>query len=219
MRAPRWALGSASAVAVLTVAVAVVVTVSGHGATASAAETVSQAVAAARGELPASARDVHGDPGGELLSVDLRGDGSAQVMLYDYATDLTHQVTVDSGEVTADQAAPSMQPPASSDETAMAFAIAVRAAHALPFTATFAEQQGVPLVSADQVKVDAAAWRASDSALVAAGGARARRAAAVCMTHRCMRLVIATAAGEYLDTSDFVIELSAGRVLRLKALP
>jgi len=209
---------AAAVVAVALAAGAAAIAFSGHGAAASAAETVTQAVAIARDALPATARDVHGKPGGELLSVDLQGDGSAQVMLYDYATGLTHQVTVDSGKASADQSAPRMQPPASSDETDAAFAIALRAPHPLRFTTTFAQQQGVPLVSADQAKVDAEAWRAGDTSAggTSTGGAGARHAASICATHRCLQLVVATAAGEYLDTSDFVVDLTAGRVLRLQ---
>jgi hypothetical protein len=211
-------LGRAS-VAVLAVTAAIAIgallAVSDHGDTASAAETSSQAVTVARAALPAAARDVHGDRGGELLSVDLRGDGSAEVMFYDYATGLTHQITVDSGKVSEDQAAPGMQPPASSDETAAAFGIALRAPQPLPFTITFAQQQGVPLVSADQVMVNAEAWAARGSGSSAAGG-DAGDAVSACATDRCMQLVVATAAGEYLDTSDFVVDLSAGRVLHLK---
>jgi len=178
----------------------------GHGDTASAAGTVTQVVSIAQTALPASARDVHGKRSGELLSVDLQGDGSALVMLYDYASGLTHQITVDSGRVSDEESAPRMRPPASGDETAAAFGIALRAPHPLPFTATFAEQQGVPLVSADQVKVDAEPWTPERGDTPSA-----------CTVDRCMQLRVATAAGEYLDTSDFVVDLSAGRVRRVKS--
>jgi hypothetical protein len=179
--------------------------VAGHGEGAAAAETATQAVTIARSALPSTARDVRGDPGGELLSVDLRGDGSAQVVLYDYAADRAHQITVAGGEVTADRAASGVQPPASGDEVADAFGIALRSPSPLPFARTFAEQQGVPLVSADQVHVDAEAWTPSDPDSAGDAG--------VCGVHRCLRLVVATAAGEYLDTTDFVVDLSMGRIL------
>jgi len=203
----RSARAVITAVAIATVtAGGATLTLDGHGNTASAAETVTQAVGLARSALPESARDVQGKAGGELLSVDLRGDGSALVMLYDYASGLTHQVTVDSGKVRSDESAPQTRPPASGDETAAAFGIALRAPHPLPFTATFAQQQGVPLVSADQVEVDAEPWTPS-----------ADDAASACASDRCMQLRLATAAGEYLDTSDFVVDLSTRHVLHVKS--
>jgi len=203
----RSTRAAVAAIAIATVtAGGATLAVDGHGNTASAAETVTQAVSLARTALPESARDVQGKSGGELLSVDLRGDGSALVMLYDYASGLAHQVTVDAGRVSSDVSAPRTRPPASGDETAAAFGIALRASHPLPFTTTFAQQQGVPLVSADQVKVDAEPWMPS-----------ADDAASACTSDRCMQLRIATAAGEYLDTSDFVVDLSTRHVFHVKS--
>ncbi|MFT4286360.1 hypothetical protein [Nocardioides sp.] len=208
-RSARVRAGVVSAVALVAVGgtiLAATARTSGAGDTGDAG----RAVAIARQSLPASARDVHGDPGGELLSVDLRGDGSAEVLFYDYAADRAHQVTVSEGRVSADRSAAGLQPPASSEEARTAFGLASAAVPALRFTQAFAAQQGVPLVSPDQVQLEAQAWLAAGQA------AASSPEASGCGAHRCVRLRIATAAGTFLDTSDFVVDLSAGRVLSLE---
>lgn len=214
MRGRAFILVAVAAVVVAAVAVGgTAIAGSRDGGAPSAAATVAAAVSLARAALPATARDVHGGHGGELLSVDLRGDGSADVVLYDYAANRTHDITVRDGEVVSDRAAARAQPPASGDEIAAAFAIALHASPELPFRATYAAQQGVPLVSADQVQVEATIWTAADPTTPGTGAAGR---GSVCGLHRCVQLVVATAAGEYLDTTDFVVDLSAGRVLRLR---
>lgn len=170
-----------------------------------ASQTLDTVLAAARSALPASAVDVHGAPGGELLSVDLPGDGSAQVVLYDYATDLTHEITVRSAAVVAERAG-RVQPPPSQTEATTALGIALDRRRPLPFAAAFARRQGVPLVSPDQVSVLAGAWVGADGVPVGAD----------CGRHRCVQLVVATAAGDYLDTSGFVVDLSDRRVISLR---
>ncbi|HEY0890813.1 MAG TPA: hypothetical protein VGE38_14500 [Nocardioides sp.] len=170
-----------------------------------ASEPLGAVLAAARSALPASAADVHGELGGELLSVDLPGDGSAEVVLYDYAADLTHQITVRGGDVVDSQTA-RVQPPPTATEATAALGIALDRPLPLPFAAAFAERQGVPLVSPDQVSVIAGAWTTDGSG-----------AAADCGHHRCVQLVVATPAGDYLDTHDFVVDLSTGTVINLGA--
>jgi hypothetical protein len=172
----------------------------------------SDAVHIARAALPESSRDLHGEPGAELLSLDQRGDGSAQVLLYDYAANRTHQVTVASGAVISDSSGVRSQPPPSTGEAVTAFGLALRSLPTPSFVTTFARQQGVPLVSADQIRLQASSWVAPDAG--SADAERLPRRALVCGDHRCLRLVIATAAGDYLNTGDFVVDLSAGRVIR-----
>ena len=214
MRRPALLLAAAGALIALVAGGAALASLT-HALSPGAAE--SAAVRIARTALPVTARDLHGEPGGELLSVDPRGDGSAQVLLYDYATDRAHQVTVESGAVATDRSAARTQPPPSADETATAFGIALHASRPLSFVTTFARQQGVPLVSADQVQVEADVWVAPRTGSAdAASAPRAPRGASVCGVHRCVRLVISTAAGDYLDTSDFVVDLSADRVFRAR---
>jgi hypothetical protein len=202
---PAWRLALATAGIAAVAVVAGAATALATEDQASPADVVAAAVDTARSSLPAGAIDVHGDSGGELLSVDLLGDGSAEVMLYDYAANLTHELTVRSGEVLDDRAG-RVQPPPSHDEAISAFGIALERPDPLPFASAFAQRQGVPLVSPDQVSVVAGAWTGDDS-----------RAATDCGRHRCVQLVVATPAGDYLDTNGFVVDLSAGRVLELRA--
>lgn len=168
----------------------------------------------AREALPDTARDVRREPGGELISADLPAlaDRTAArlvvVTAYDYATDELHQLLLDlgAGEVVSDQHASGLQLPPTEAETAIALELAITAEPAPTFVVEYRELNNAPLLTADQVSAVAGVWRPAAEALAAP-------VTDVCGRHRCVQLLVALPTGEYLDTHDIVVDLSARAVL------
>lgn len=158
-------------------------------------------------EIPAGATDVRGKPGPQLLFTDLpriaeaEGDRRlAAVMLYDYTSDRAYQVLVDltESEVLSADSDATLQPPPAADEADAAFQLALKTDEELIFRGQFESETGVPLLSTDQVLYRAGVW--THDGTTAQGQ--------TCGENRCVQLVVQTPSGGYLDTSDFVVDLS-----------
>ncbi|MFI5430071.1 hypothetical protein [Aeromicrobium sp. UC242_57] len=162
--------------------------------------------------IPDDATDVRGESGPEFLYADLPDDvdgtgRKALVVLYDYTGNKTyHQlVNLKTGDVTS-KSAQRLQPPPSPDEAKTATTIAINADPALPFSTQFAESEGVPLISSEQVGYVAGAWTFDGTTV------RGKS----CGTDRCVQLMVKTTSGIYLSTLDFVVNLSTGDVISLE---
>lgn len=162
--------------------------------------------------MPKDATDVDGEDGPEFLYADVPDDvdstgRKALVVLYDYTGNRTYHQLVDlkTGKVSS-KSAERLQPPTSSDEATTAITIAINADVKLPFAAQFEESEGVPLISPEQVGYVAGAWVYDGST---SGGSS-------CGIDRCARLMVTTPSGNYLATTDFVVNLSTGTAIRLE---
>lgn len=166
------------------------------------------AVRLALGALPTGARDVLGNPGGEVLAADLpldtdRTGRPVSVALYDYATDRLHQVVVDlaTDAVRAHTEAGGVQLPPSAAEAAVATQAAMTAVPPPAFVEEYRRLTGARLAAAEQLQVVAGVWR-GDAATTACG------------EHRCLQLLLGLPSGQFLATQDFAVDLSTGQVLR-----
>ncbi|MGH1562151.1 hypothetical protein [Mumia sp. DW29H23] len=172
-------------------------------------------------DLPAGAMDVRGEPGWEVLSVDVPDDEvddggrRAVVTLYDYAGDSTQVQIVDlsRGRVVKSHAATRLQRPPSVNETQAAVSIALAADPPLAFTADFEASEGVPLVSPEQITSVAGVW--THESADHHGHDQGADNGQECGQQRCVRLIVATPSGRYLGTTDFVVNLSHRSVVRL----
>ncbi len=163
----------------------------------------------------AGATDVQGRPGPQPLYVDLpplaestHGHRQAVVMVYDYTAGRAVQLLVDlrAGAVVSAESDPELRPPLARDEADAAMEIALGSSVRPAFRAQFESVQGIPVLSPAQVGYAAGVW--ADNATTA--GAQA------CATHRCARLLVSLPSGDYLDTTDFVVDLTAGSVVLLQ---
>lgn len=162
--------------------------------------------------IPAGATNVTGAAGPEVLYADLplETEGSsrqATVTLYDYTTNTLYNQLVDlkAGKVAKSTRATGFQPAPSSDEGDAAIAIAI-AAEGLAFQNEFELAQGVPLVDPSQIEYVAGAFNYDGSTT----------AGKECGKDRCIQLFVQTASGIWLDTFDFVVNLSTKSVTKLK---
>jgi hypothetical protein len=158
-----------------------------------------------------TARNVRGQAAPEHLYTTLAdGDGrrTARVVLYNYATDQAHHIDVDlaTGRVVNERAADSLQPPPSLDEADAAAEIAVGHNPPLDFADVFEASEGVPLLAAKQVSYRARVWTYDGTT----------RHGRECGRQRCVQLIITTAAGTFLPTQNFVVNLSASSVVHLE---
>ncbi|MFS3129368.1 hypothetical protein ACLM5J_13280 [Nocardioides sp. Bht2] len=168
-------------------------------------------LAATDASLPRSATDVTGDNGAEVLTVELPAEvvpdrRLAVVGLYDYTAGQGYQQTVDLGSGQVRSTRNLAEAKISADEARVAVQLAIDHDPALTFTAEFQAAQGTPLVSADQIGYAAGAFTFDGST---AGGDR-------CGAHRCAQLLLRLPNGTYLTTTDFVVDLSARAVVRLR---
>lgn len=158
--------------------------------------------------------DVRGDKQAQVLFVDLprlseaSSDRVAVVMLYDYATDLASQVTVNlsTGRVLGSDSDAELQPPPAPDEADAAMRLAIESDIKLAFTREFEESNGVPLLSLDQVGYRAGAWKYVEGS----------RDGKQCGKHRCVQLLVQEPSGSYLDTGDFVVDLTQRSIVTLE---
>jgi hypothetical protein len=173
------------------------------------------AIHVAQQSMPADAEDVLGNPGGEVLTADLppiedRGAGRrATVSLYDYSSDRLHQALVDlaAGSVVRDRDVRGLQLPPSIAEATIATQLALAADPPPAFLEQYRNLTGAPLVAAEQVQVVAGAWRPLNDGAAAAGPTK------VCGADRCLQLLLALPSGQYLNTTDFAVDLSSRTVL------
>lgn len=163
--------------------------------------------------LPPGMTDVHGEPGPQFLYSDLpriaEADGNkrlAMVMLYDYTSDRAYQVLVDLTSKQADAAdsAPNLQPPPAADEADAALQIALETSVRLNFRQEFEALNGIPLLSPDQVSYKAGTWLYDETT---PDGKE-------CGTHRCLQLIVRDSSGAYLDTRDFVVDLTSKSIVK-----
>lgn len=161
--------------------------------------------------VPSGATDVRGEPGPEVLFADLPDAAGAStrreavVNLYDYSSDTALQQVVDlaSGSVSSVQS-PDLHPPLSSAEGEVALRLAIdKGPASLAMKQQFEQVHGSPLVGADQVGHVAGVFIYDGT--TAFGGE--------CGRHRCAQLLIRLPSGDYLDTTDFVIDLSTKTVI------
>lgn len=173
------------------------------------------AIRLAQEAMPASARDVLGNRGGEVLIADLppvedRGIGRrVAVSVYDYSTDRLHQILVDlsTASVVRSREASGVQLPPSIAETAIATQVALAADPAPAFVEEYRRVTGASLVVAEQVHAVAGVWRNVVDAAAPDGPTK------VCGVDRCLQLQLALPSGQYLGTQDFAVDLSSRTVL------
>lgn len=171
-------------------------------------------IASADASIPQSATDVHGKAGAQVLYADIpdadvdAGGRRALVVLYDYTGNRTYHQLVDlkAGTVTRSKNAAKLQPPTSADEADAAIAIALSAAEPPKFVTDFEKAEGVPLVSPKQITYVAGAWTYDGTTV---GGKE-------CGADRCAQLAVSTASGAYLNTTDFVVDLSTKKLVTLE---
>ncbi|WP_300680459.1 hypothetical protein [Nocardioides sp.] len=178
------------------------------------------AVRLALGTLPPTSRDVDGQAGAEVLLADLplvpteRSRRLVEVVLYDYTDNTTRQATVDlsSGTVASTHSARGVQLPPTPAETGIALQTALSATPHPRFVAEYRSLTHTPLVTAEQVHAIGLTWRSTAAALdTTVSGA--------CASHRCVRLQIDLPSGRYLDTSDFVVDLTVRRLITTPVAP
>jgi len=163
--------------------------------------------------LPGDATDVRNRPGLEVLFVDLPPADNrvtsrrALVVAYDYTSNATIQTLVDleSGVVENQRRAPGVQPPPSADEAEAAVTAAIESGMPLRFIADFEASEGVPLVDREQVGYTAGSFVHDGTP---EGGKE-------CGRDRCVQLLVRTPAGTYLDTTDFVVDLSNRTIIQV----
>ncbi|QWF24139.1 hypothetical protein KM427_10855 [Nocardioides sp. LMS-CY] len=172
------------------------------------------AIHLAQQAMPDDATDVLGFPGGEVLAADLppiedRGPGRrASVSLYDYTSDRLHQTLVDlaASSVLRSRDVRDLQLPPSIAETTIATQVALTADPTPAFVEQYRRVTGSALIAAEQVRAVAGVWSSADDA-APVGPTKD------CGTDRCLRLLLALPSGQYLDTSDFAVDLSSRTVL------
>ncbi|MBM7516685.1 hypothetical protein [Nocardioides nitrophenolicus] len=161
--------------------------------------------------IPAGATDARGEAGPEFLYADLPDVGEnltgrkVVVALYDYTSDAAYDQLVDleTGKVVKSTTNAKAQPPTTANEADVAMEIAVASDLDLLFKSEFETNMGVPLIATDQVEYVAGAWVYDKTT---SGGKE-------CGTDRCAQLMVSTASGVYLNTWDFVVNLSTKSIV------
>lgn len=168
-------------------------------------------VASTDSSIPADATDVRGKSGPEFLYADLPDVGEdhdgrvAVVSLYDYTHDVAYDQVVDlgAGKVIDSTKSDVAQPPTSATEADLAMKLAIESEADLFFTSEFEENMGVPLIETDQVDYVAGAWVYD----------KTTSKGQECGKDRCAQLMVSTASGAYLNTFDFVVNLSTQKIV------
>lgn len=162
--------------------------------------------------MPKDATNVRGEAGPEFLYLEMPHDvdstkRQAVAVFYDYTANRTYRQLVDltTGRVTS-KSAVRLQPPPSPDETTAAISLAIAAQPPLPFAAQFEAAVGVPLISREQIGYVAGTWVFDGTTT----------AGSTCGQDRCVRVLATAPSGEYLGTSNFVINLSDRSVINLE---
>lgn len=171
-------------------------------------------IAAADASVPAGATNVRGEAAPQVLYTDIpdadvdAGGRKALVVLYDYTGNRAYHQLVDlkAGAVTRSKSAAGLQPPTAADEADEAIAIALASSDQPRFVADFEKAEGVPLVSPEQITYKAGAWKHDGTTV---GGKQ-------CGADRCAQLLVSTASGAYLNTMDFVVDLSTKKLVELE---
>ncbi|GAA1549553.1 hypothetical protein [Nocardioides humi] len=168
-------------------------------------------LASADASIPAGATDVLGEEGPEFLYADLPDVGEnltgrkVVVSLYDYTSNAAYDQLVDlgTGKVVKTTTSAEAQPPTSATEADVAMELAVGSDLGLLFKEEFEVNMGVPLIATDQVEYVAGAWVYD----------KTTTAGKECGKDRCAQLMVSTASGVYLNTWDFVVNLSTKTIV------
>lgn len=175
-------------------------------------DEIGYAEALAAAALPGSARTVADQSGAELLSVDLASPDPdtttrpVTVTYYDYAADQVLAVTVElySGKVRGTDAARGLQPAPAPSETYAATALLIESPDGRKLGTEYTAMTG-NAISADDLIVTGGSYYAT----------AANKADDVCGQHRCVELQVQEPSGKYLSTADYVVDLSAKKVIVL----
>ncbi len=179
-------------------------------------EEIGYAVELAGRALPAGTRGVTGEPGAELLAVDLASmkpdttEREVAVSFYDYATNQAMSVTVElySGAADEPRSATKLQPAPNRRETAHAIDLLVHDEAGERVVTEYTALTGRALVASDLI---ASAGTYYDDVTTKADD--------VCGEHRCVQLLLQEpTAKKYLSTGGLAIDLTAGTVLEVKDL-
>ncbi|SEN77682.1 hypothetical protein [Actinacidiphila rubida] len=173
---------------------------------------------AARHGTPPGYRTAEGTQGAEYLDTDLVDAPDAtsgtprrvEVLFYDYGHDQLVKQTVDltTGTVERTDTATGVQPPPSNDETRQAAALLIRDPLGQGLRADFAAAtKGQTLTSPAQLRLRGMSFNAGEQSAPAGLDQ--------CGTHRCVRLFTQVRGGPWIDTTDYVIDLSDHTVGRI----
>ncbi|GAA2085867.1 hypothetical protein GCM10009801_47860 [Streptomyces albiaxialis] len=181
--------------------------------TASEREKATKAALAGDTSLRATSEDVKGEEGPpQHLSTDLSDEGSggrtAEVYFYDYKDDTAVHKTVDlaTGKVTASEKSRNTQPPPSLTEARAAASLLVKDELGAGLRADYERARGEKLTRDTQLAVRGLTYRPHDDP---AGPL------ASCGQERCVRLFTRVKGGPWIDTKNFVINLSDRSVHRI----
>ncbi|MGI5458966.1 Tat pathway signal sequence domain protein [Streptomyces sp. CA-249302] len=171
-------------------------------------------------QLLNSAENVKGARGPQRLTVELTEPDTdapdtanaprrADVTFYDYRDDsvVTKTVNLDSGKVEETSTQHDVQPPLSIAEQTEAARLLIADPLGAGLKADYKDATGKELTSPDQLTLTSMVFHATPGVRPAA--------LAKCGEHRCTRLFPKVKNGAWIDTRDFVIDLSARKVVRL----
>lgn len=175
-------------------------------------EELGYAEALAARALPASARTLAGEPGGELLSVDLASldpDTTTRpvtVTYYDYAADevLAVRVELYSGQVKGTDEAKGLQPAPAPSEAYAATKLLIESSDGRKLGTEYTAMTGHAITADDLIVTGGSYYSTSVT-----------RADDACGRHRCVELQVQEPSGTYLSTADYVVDLSAQKVIVL----
>jgi hypothetical protein len=178
------------------------------------APEIGYAISVARSDksIPASSTNVRGEKYPQFINIELPQDietagRKAVVVFYDYTDNRAYRQYVDleAGRVTRSESSVETQPTATPDEARVATTLAIQHDRHLLFERQFEELQGVPLISAEQVAFRGGTWVANEAL---SNGKE-------CGEERCIELILSTPTGDFLNTRDFVVNLSRQTVIEL----
>ena len=162
-------------------------------------------------QLAASAEDVTGKAGPEYLSAEVdaeAGGRQAELYYYDYKADKLVKQVVDlkAGKLVDSFSATGMQPPASEQESRTALELLAADPGGSGLDEAYRAATGKELNGTEGLVPTSHIYTAK----------AADKGAAQCGKNRCVQLIVATDAGQFLSVSDFIIDLSGRTVARLK---
>ncbi len=162
-------------------------------------------------QLAANAEDVTGKAGAEYLSaeVDVEAGGrEAELYYYDYKSEKLFKQVVDlkAGKLVNSFSAAGMQPPASEQESRTALELLIADPAGNTLKEAYRAATGKSLSGTEGLVPTAHIYTAKP----------ADTGAEKCGRNRCVQLIVATADGQFLSVSEFIIDLSGRTVARLK---
>ncbi|MEU1185095.1 Tat pathway signal sequence domain protein [Streptomyces sp. NPDC005820] len=167
-----------------------------------------------------AAQNVEGERGPQRLGVELAAPDAgeldapdaprrADVTFYDYKTDtvVTKTVNLDTGKVENTGTQRGVQPPLSVDEQTEAARVLIADPLGAGLKGDYKDATGKELTSPDQLELSSMVYHSVPGAQPAALDK--------CGEHRCVRLLPKVKNGPWIDARSFVIDLSAGKVVKL----